>query len=319
MVFFVLSGFLVGGSTLRAMKSNLWTWKEYLLQRLTRMWMVLVPALVLCALLDNLGLSFFSGTSSIYTRTLGRAAVGANFAAHLSPTVFFGNLFFLQGILTPIFGSNAPLWSLSYEFWYYIAFPLIAFGLLERRSFGRRILALAGSAVVLVLCGTAISSYMLIWMMGALVSRLPLKLKESRARKVIPVAWILFFAFVLVAVGRSWNVFASDLATGGLFSSILWLLLHCRRPAKPSLYRKASSQLSAMSYTLYCVHVPILVLLNALLLGSNEPMSLSARSLLTMITVTAITFIASYGLFRCFEANTGRLRRAIAPALGIRI
>jgi peptidoglycan/LPS O-acetylase OafA/YrhL len=283
------------------------------------MWMVLIPALVLGALLDNLGLFAFSGTSSIYTRTLGRAALGASLSARLSPTVFFGNLFFLQGIVTPIFGSNVPLWSLAYEFWYYIAFPLIAFGLLERRMLGRRILALAASAVILILCGKAISSYMLIWVMGVLVSRIPLRLTESTARYLSAVACIFFFAFVLIAVGRSWNVFASDLATGGLFSSILWLLLHCRRPTGPSLYRRASSQLSAMSYTLYCVHFPLLVLLNALLLGSSEPMSLSVRSLILMITVTVITFIASYCLYRCFEANTGRFRRAVAPALGVRV
>ena len=104
--------------------------------------------------------------------------------------------------MTPIFGSNVPLWSLAYEFWYYIAFPLIAFGLLERRMLGRRILALAASAVILILCGKAISSYMLIWVMGVLVSRIPLRLTESKARYLSAVACIFFFAFVLIAVGK---------------------------------------------------------------------------------------------------------------------
>src|ERR1035441_502485 len=38
---------------------------------------------------------------------------------------FFGNLFFLQSVVSPVFGSNGPLWSLSYEFWYYILFPVL--------------------------------------------------------------------------------------------------------------------------------------------------------------------------------------------------
>jgi peptidoglycan/LPS O-acetylase OafA/YrhL len=30
--------------------------------------------------------------------------------------VFLGNFLFLQSIVSPVFGSNGPLWSLSYEF-----------------------------------------------------------------------------------------------------------------------------------------------------------------------------------------------------------
>ena len=96
MVFFVLSGFLVGGSTIRVIKSNSWTWKEYLLQRLTRMWMVLIPALVL-GLLDNLGLFAFSGTSSIYTRTLEScSARGQSLGATESNCIFRKPLFFAR-------------------------------------------------------------------------------------------------------------------------------------------------------------------------------------------------------------------------------
>ena len=34
------------------------------------------------------------------------------------------NAFFLQTIVGPTFGSNGPLWSLAYEWWYYVLFPL---------------------------------------------------------------------------------------------------------------------------------------------------------------------------------------------------
>ena len=42
MVFFVLRGFLVGGSDVGAMQKGTRTWNGYLLRRMTRLWVVLV-------------------------------------------------------------------------------------------------------------------------------------------------------------------------------------------------------------------------------------------------------------------------------------
>jgi len=53
MIFFVLSGYLVGGSAIGAMRRDTWSWRRYLLKRLTRLWVVLIPALVLGFALDQ--------------------------------------------------------------------------------------------------------------------------------------------------------------------------------------------------------------------------------------------------------------------------
>ena len=45
---------------------------------------------------------------------------------HLDAATFWGNLVFLQTILVPTYGTNALLWSLANEFWYYMLFPLLA-------------------------------------------------------------------------------------------------------------------------------------------------------------------------------------------------
>ena len=55
------------------------------------------------------------------------------FTATLTWPVLAANALFLQTIVAarnaphpvPTFGSNGALWSLSYEFWYYLAFPLL--------------------------------------------------------------------------------------------------------------------------------------------------------------------------------------------------
>jgi len=120
MAFFVLSGFLVGGSVLRARMDGEFNWGLYATNRLTRLWIVLIPALLLGAIWDHLGLHLF-GTSGVYGRLPGVTSL----APRLSASVMLGNMFFLQGITTVTYGSNGPLWSLSYEFWYYVLFPLI--------------------------------------------------------------------------------------------------------------------------------------------------------------------------------------------------
>jgi len=52
-VFFVLSGYLVGGSVLRSVGSGKWSWRSYLLARLSRLYVVLLHALLLGGALEG--------------------------------------------------------------------------------------------------------------------------------------------------------------------------------------------------------------------------------------------------------------------------
>jgi peptidoglycan/LPS O-acetylase OafA/YrhL len=314
-VFFVLSGFFVGGSALRGMAEGLWTWKDYLLRRLTRLWVVLIPAICITWLLDSLGMRLFSGIASIYTGPPGQYEVVTHLAANLTPTVLFGNLLFLQGILVPTFGTDMPLWSLSYEFWYYVAFPFLAIALAAKFPARHRWLSCGALAVLLVCCGASISSYFLIWLMGVAVYQLPLRLRPWQLRWVIPATSLLLLMTILVAVGRSWPLFASDVTIGAIFSTLLWLLLHRRQPAPKTFYSTIASGISNMSYTLYAVHLPILVFLNAYMMRSWNPWSLTPRSLCVTAGIFIFTFMVAYGIYRCFEANTDRVRHFLTRLL----
>ena len=124
MVFFVLSGyFYIGTSVLESVGKQEWSWRTYLVTRITRLQLVLLPALVLGALWDRIGMKipqaaalYYQGLYKFYSPSV---ALRSTFP------VFLGNFFYLQSIVSPIFGSNGPLWSLSYEFWYYIVFPAL--------------------------------------------------------------------------------------------------------------------------------------------------------------------------------------------------
>ena len=111
MVFFVLSGFLVGGAVVSRGQCKQWSWTEYVITRITRLWIVLIPALLLTVIWDNLGIAITG--SSFY-------AGGMSEAYSSGPTIdssqyklasFLGNVAFLQTIAVPTFGSNGPLWS----------------------------------------------------------------------------------------------------------------------------------------------------------------------------------------------------------------
>jgi peptidoglycan/LPS O-acetylase OafA/YrhL len=65
-VFFVLSGYWVGGGVLRSVGSGRFNWCDYAVKRLVRLWIVLLPALMLTASLDVIGRGLFA-SSTVYT------------------------------------------------------------------------------------------------------------------------------------------------------------------------------------------------------------------------------------------------------------
>src|SRR5258706_2535672 len=63
-VFFVLSGYFVGGSVASRLGAGHWSWRDYGIQRIVRLWTVLLPGLLLTAALDRFGL--YNGPSTYY-------------------------------------------------------------------------------------------------------------------------------------------------------------------------------------------------------------------------------------------------------------
>src|SRR5450432_1788095 len=58
-VFFVLSGFLITGSIVNARKKGTFSSLNYGLDRLVRLWIVLIPGLVLTLIVDRAGIHWF--------------------------------------------------------------------------------------------------------------------------------------------------------------------------------------------------------------------------------------------------------------------
>ena len=309
-VFFVLSGYLVGGSVLRAIAVNRWSWRGYLLNRMTRLWTVLVPALVLGAAFDLAGIHLF-GTTGIYGGHTGTHELTSQVSSRLTVPVLIGNYAFLQGIFVPTFGSNGPLWSLANEFWYYIAFPLLACALWRRPSPGQRLLNAVLLIAVVAFMRPPIAMLGLIWLMGVAIHYVPqLPADNVPLRRTLMVAAGVILGAALCWCKLTHNLLA-DYVLGLVVSAFIFVVLSCSRTPMPKAYNWTSHAMSRSSYTLYLVHVPLLVFLAAYISESRWTPDL--QHIVRGIGVFALVMFYAQLVWFFFENRTDAIRAKIKP------
>ncbi len=265
-IFFVLSGYLISGSIFRLTERGQWSWRLYLTHRLVRLWIVLIPALILGAVLDFAGLHSHLAPA-LYAGQTGTHILG-DVADSLHTSIFAGNLFFLQGILVKTFGTNGPLWSLANEFWYYILFPC-AFLVVRR---GTAMITRIVSAVAFVACACFVGKSILLafplWLLGTVLALVPVPRVGFRLRMIVTIIYCPLFFFL--AKTRLVSGVLSDYILGVATFVLIWFLL-AAKSAAPVNRRVTISRLAArFSYTLYLVHVPFLVLLTAAMAGESR-------------------------------------------------
>lgn len=308
LVFFVLSGFLVGGSVSRAVRANRWSWPDYLNRRLTRLYVVLVPALLLGGAWDTAGLRWLAANGQY----AGELAVGT-LRAQLAWPVAAGNLAFLQRILVPPFGTNAPLWSLSNEFWYYLLFPC---ALLVVARTTPRAARVAYSAAVLAIAALLYKEkleYMSLWLFGWGVWLAP---PPKTARWTGPLALaataLLFTAALWTTVAQPHaNQHLADGLTALSFCPLLYCLAH-----RPPVGHPLGTRLAGLAYTLYATHFPPLLFLSAWIVsrsGARWPVDPAHVALGAAAAAALLAYAALVARFT--EARTDRVRAWISARL----
>jgi peptidoglycan/LPS O-acetylase OafA/YrhL len=312
-IFFVLSGYLISGSVFRSFARGQWSWKSYLTHRLVRLWVVLIPGLLLCALWDNIGLHFHL-SPALYS-----GAAGNHIIWDIRPTlkfhVFFGNLFFLQSVLVPIFGSDGPLWSLANEFWYYLLFPLGLVALRRQFAWTQRITSGLLFLGIAWFVRHGILALFPVWLAGTALALIPPPHVSKRTRIVVTIFYAPI-AFVLAKTNGIPGVW-SDYLFGVATFFFLWVLLSATdRAAKYSIGTRVSRSLARSSYTLYVVHVPFVVLLTALLSGGHRWVP-DAQHILKALMILAITLLYAHMVASLTEFRTDSIRRWIEVKLGI--
>jgi peptidoglycan/LPS O-acetylase OafA/YrhL len=311
-VFFVLSGYLVGGSVLTS--STAFSWRRYLVNRYVRLWVVLLPALVWTWLLDQQTMAIapqvLQGQLSQDWHSLPKPG---EYSASLH--TFWLNLGFQQTVHGPVFGSNGPLWSLANEAWYYLLFPLLLLPVTDRRwQVALTHLPLAG----LILAFMPLQMLLLfpIWVAGALVRRLPQGLLKGR--HAWGLASALAFLAVLVAykkLGASrFETHVWDWMIGLPFTFWVAYLVQNASAVQPGFFNRVAIRFSDFSYSLYLVHMPLAVLCGALISVPLKPLG-TPQDFLVFLAVVAAQVLVAYGFWWLFERKTDDIKRLVLKAL----
>ncbi len=106
-VFFVISGFLVGGRAILRFSNQGFSVTDYFLHRFSRIYTVFIPALIVGCILDWSGIKFFN-SSGIYIHPdqFYGNPLGNDITNHLSLEIFVGNLMQLQTIIVSSLGRR---------------------------------------------------------------------------------------------------------------------------------------------------------------------------------------------------------------------
>ena len=311
-VFFVLSGFLIAGPNLDRVRIHSFSPKSYAVDRFTRIYVTAFPALLLTIAADQIGRHFlpgagyYDGTNLLLADRVVGGIQGDSFLDLVR------NLLMLQPVHAPMLGSNKPLWSLSYEVWFYVWFGITAFALQAKRLAP---VWIGLATLCLLLFHWTALFYVAIWCLGALAYQWP---RWARSIILALIAFALTLALSMSgrAAGDIPNVPLkwTDLPVGIAFAWVVALM-------KRRSYRvwngteKFNQALSNFSYSLYVIHYPLLlcfVSLYATLLDVTaikqgllpDVLGLSVYGL-----VAASTFLSAFIFSRIFEARTGAARR----------
>ncbi len=318
-IFFVLSGYLVGGLACAKSAVGRFQPNDYAIDRATRIFLPFIPALILTALCDALGMTFF-GDIGFYNHTHPQILAKVNsdpFVNHFTLNVFFKNVLMLQTIASPPFGSNMPLWSISLEFWFYVTFGLFMTGVVEKGK-SRSWIWMLGAVALAALLGRNFLINMGLWMIGlgaAFVGRT--KMERPLVACLAFFACLLSFRFIKGTFGLGEMVMLRNYLVAIFFA---WLLVSMRAARWTPLeaMRSLNASFSSFSYSLYLIHFPLMLLLLGALQHTGyfpriaqgyEPTN--SRGLLAYALVATTVIACAFGFSRATEAQTPRLRKIL--------
>ncbi len=292
-VFFLLSGYLVGGPLVaRAVDGSL-SLSRYSIDRFSRIYLPLI------------GAWFVTALCTISSSKLP------------SVTEWIGNALALQGIACGPFCNNSPLWSLSYEIWFYVLGGAIAgmFSASKRLFLTSGVLFLVAMSMFMILD----ARYLLIWLMGGLSYTLRHPLSDYR---------IAIVGGCTMALGGLASQLASETSTamivqlrvppflcwfaiamGGLMI-LPWLSTRQLQSSAMRRLDSLGSILAASSYTLYLLHFPLLGWVGSSMISTRRTaFNISTAS--EFVFKIAIVYVISLVVYFCFERRTLWVRKSL--------
>jgi len=298
MLFFVLSGFLVGGMSLERYLHGKFEFKKYIIDRISRIYTPFVPALVF-----TLGICLWTGMPFSWIEAM-------------------LNLLSLQGVFAEPLSVNMTLWSLSYEIWFYIlcGSVLTVFGPYSSPMWRLSLILLAVSIFIFSKLDFA---FLCAWLLGL----------AAYFIKTPRIGLLLAAGSIITAIGMVLMQLTSishqvDLAQFNFINrsiAVITLSAGCalliagsaqqrERPPRLRWLLRVAPVLSSFSYSVYLMHIPVIYLLNewGMLPRYDRVAFTTVGGFLANAT---IIMAVSYGAYWLFERQTPRVRQFLYKKL----
>ena len=287
-IFFVMSGFIIAFCYDTKEKS----FSQYLINRASRIYSVVIPALLLTAFFDYLGSSISPQSYGDHFDLL---------AVRFISSLLFTNALWMVSIQSL---SNVPYWSINYEVWYYLMFAaLFYFGKYRWLIF----------AITVMICGIKILMLAPCWWIGVWIYRSnPLKdCSRNTNLSLFLFSIAAFCYFVSADISQyGWSLFASWLEPEQFkqfafsrrfitdyllmlivalnFASARVLFTHVQIADSRTV--KFIRYIANFTFALYLLHQPLLTFFQALLAHTalTEGIALLVMMLATFTLVIAI-------------------------------
>lgn len=294
MIFFVLSGFLVGGRVIERCKNRTFDLVRYSVDRSVRIMLPLISALLFSMIVRG-----------ICGETINIPQV-------------IGNLFSLQGVVCN--PEIAVLWSLSYEVWFYIIAAAFAIRLFATTT-KQRVWSYVTLGICFLVFVQLSAHYLFIWLAGAVIycylpktlSRIKIFLSLMTSLLIIPLMQLssasnIGFSIQTILGNQTHQLV--EVLFGILFAVFVSLVIIWEpRHGWSRWINKNGTRLAAFSYTLYLVHYPIMDLLKHY--GAVRSDNFTMASFGLFIIYILVGIVGSYLIYLLFERNTGAFKRYI--------
>jgi peptidoglycan/LPS O-acetylase OafA/YrhL len=309
LVFFVLSGFVLVLPVLRARQYD---WVAYYFRRPIRLYLPVVASILFAAVIVFAHPQKYAGGSPWV-------------AAWSIPAPNWGEFVSALDIFQPANPVNNPLWTLRWEMIFSLALPLFAFSaLLLKRWWAAAFAGMFLLVFVGVLKNVAVLQYLPVFLAGGVLAvnaeRLGAWSERIRGRRWVNLAWlalllgglaVLVVHWMAASVGTVPYLAQLLIAVSFLGATVVVAVAFLWPPFERALTVAPAQWLGRVSFSLYLVHVPIIIgCANIFGPGNWLP---------TIAVAIPISLIVAELFARFVEAPAHRLSKRVGSAVSARV
>lgn len=311
LIFFILSGFLISYTVLAKMRQREYTFKEYFVDRFSRIYSAYLPCLILIFLIDLAARAFLHIEPNPFT---------------FKVKTFFANIFMLQdypvllhlkyyllqdkdsALYVSVFGSGRPLWSIAVEWWLYMFYGwLLLKTNFKNISYYLILLFFAIVPIYNLIFGLKTEGLTSVWFMGCMIT---LALQKNYNFKKLGNGFLAFFFFITGLAAAFIYHNGYSMLTAIAFTFALYFAMKYFNEKKFSINQilsKAVHTGANFSFSLYLIHYSFIYIFNS----PSLSMHVYTRFLLYFAASNLVAFIIAYGTEFNHRALAGYIKNKI--------